>query len=121
MVADLYRRFKNEDSYFNFPDIDQLTVFADNVLPCVLSHLGILDVSQTLKDRIEQGETVEGNPEIELRAAAVVACEEIMQEITRQNLPPVLGMQLDYYFWSLGKDATFRPLTRHANPHTYYY
>lgn len=36
LAGDLYRRFAAEDDRFNFPDISELTVFSDNVLPAVL-------------------------------------------------------------------------------------
>lgn len=36
LVGDLYREFAEKDTRFHFPDIDQLTVFTDNVLPAVL-------------------------------------------------------------------------------------
>lgn len=36
LAGDLYRNFKNRDPRFDFYDIDQLTVFSDNVLPAML-------------------------------------------------------------------------------------
>jgi hypothetical protein len=33
-----------EPKYFDFSDIDEVTVFSDNVLPAVLRKLGILEV-----------------------------------------------------------------------------
>jgi hypothetical protein len=44
-VGDLYRSFHEKDPRFNFHDIKQLTVFSDNVLPCVLRAVNIVMIS----------------------------------------------------------------------------
>jgi hypothetical protein len=36
LAADLYRRFHESDARFNFKDVENLTVFTDNVVPAVL-------------------------------------------------------------------------------------
>jgi hypothetical protein len=61
----------------DFGDLDELTVFADNLLPHVLRLDGVLVLDDALATRIDAGALLEpgGAEEVELRACAVHACE----------------------------------------------
>ncbi|KDO22021.1 hypothetical protein SPRG_12230, partial [Saprolegnia parasitica CBS 223.65] len=115
-VASLYRRFHEEDASFCFDDIASLTAFSDNVLPCVLHAMGILEYTSELDDMIEKGTLLpHGGVETELRAAAVVACEKI---VAATGLDMIA---LDSFLWRLGKEPAYRSKPRHATQDTVYY
>ncbi|OQR95859.1 hypothetical protein THRCLA_07508 [Thraustotheca clavata] len=115
-VASLYRRFADEDEAFKFEDIAKLTAFSDSGLPCVLHAMGILEYSAELEEQIEK-ETLlpHGGVEVELRAAAVVACDQI---IAASGFDMI---SLGSYLWRIGKEPTYRSKKRHATQDTVYY
>ena len=97
-------RFSSSSHDFVVPDTSQLPVFSDNVLPSMLVHLGIIDLSSAtlgldklfldvdadalLQPAASAGETTLGVPKegplltpeqsYALRAAAIYACEVIV-------------------------------------------
>eukprot|EP00466_Bigelowiella_natans_P006630 jgi/Bigna1/91892/estExt_fgenesh1_pg.C_1280008 len=86
LVNDLHRRFKDEEpSLFDFEDIDNMTVCADNVLPAALRHYGILEYSEELGRNIDSRQPLK-NREMEcaLRAGSIVACEMILKELKKE-------------------------------------
>jgi hypothetical protein len=137
LVGDLYRHMRNKDPKFNFADINRLTVFSDNVLPTVLRKLGILTLDSDLASQIDgQQELEAGEAEVELRALAIEACEEIIQawrahtEKARSAetqpkeliaLPAAPSVELDYFLWKKGKDDAFRSVERHYTRNTHFY
>eukprot|EP00003_Mantamonas_plastica_P015592 TRINITY_DN2634_c1_g1_i4.p1 TRINITY_DN2634_c1_g1~~TRINITY_DN2634_c1_g1_i4.p1 ORF type:complete len:272 (+),score=103.97 TRINITY_DN2634_c1_g1_i4:522-1337(+) len=129
MVADLFRRFsESEKKLFAFEDTDAFTVFSDNVLPAVLRKLDILKVTEELESYLDSKEPLmRGNAEVELRSAAIVASERIVQVFNQQNQEQEWGKQdmtpltLDYYLWKLGKQEGFRTFERHYTQNTVYY
>eukprot|EP00761_Pharyngomonas_kirbyi_P001934 gb/GECH01001938.1/.p1 GENE.gb/GECH01001938.1/~~gb/GECH01001938.1/.p1 ORF type:complete len:372 (+),score=99.81 gb/GECH01001938.1/:1-1116(+) len=116
-AAELYRHMRDRVSYFDFPDIDQLTVFSDNVIPATLRKMGILEFDDNLKSKIESRENIPaGEIECEIRLAAIAACEEIAA-----NISDISGMEIDYYLWQLGKTPEYRRIERHATKDTVFY
>jgi hypothetical protein len=89
----------------NFPDIDRLTVFADNLLPHVLRTDGVLTYAPDLAERIDAGVELPAGSDMEreLRACAVHACETIA---TRLGVPP---RTLDNWLWNRGQHLPGRP------------
>ena len=71
-AADLGLAFER-DGWGRFDDLDQLTIFADNLVPHVLRVDGILDYDPDLAAHIDRGDPLEVGSveEIEIRAAAV--------------------------------------------------
>lgn len=123
LAADLHRKFK-DDPRFNFPDIKDLTVFTDNVLPAVLRKLGILELSESLSKTIDEGTVLPvGDQEVELRALAIVACDMIVSK-AKEHFPEETNfdaMTLDYYLWTVGKDPEYRSSHRHYTRDTLFY
>lgn len=106
IALSLYQHFTDTDpSRFRFPDIDQLTLLADDTMPAILVHNGIIKVSSELQQRIESGEDFGKSTErwdIALRAAAIDAGEIIVQEARKaEGLDPLIKhmspVQLDSY------------------------
>jgi hypothetical protein len=81
-----------------FPDIDRLTVFADDLVPHVLRCDGVLRYAEPLARRLDTGELLDhGEPmEVEIRACAVHACEQLAE---RAGVPP---RTLDNWLWHRG-------------------
>ncbi|KAJ3886810.1 hypothetical protein GG344DRAFT_56815 [Lentinula edodes] len=129
---------------FPVPNTSQVPVFADNVLPSLLIHLGVIELSPSfqsifLDDKSSEtlisllAETVSepnlsGSPPNEgpvlttdqaciLRAAAVDACEMIVERARELNEPSwrknIQLTELDMWLWSIAKDrADYRRLER---------
>jgi hypothetical protein len=93
---------------FEFKDINELTVFADNVIPTMLAHLGILEVSKEWQDMVESNQDLTEEVATTLRAASVVACDEIVK--ASNGLTTTGG--LDVYLWRLGKVGDYRKVPR---------
>jgi len=86
MVAEVYLRFHDEDPRFNYSDISSLTVFSDNVLPAVLRAKGILRYSDELAKKVDEGSLIKNREEeASIRAAAVEACERIVQKYNEKH------------------------------------
>jgi hypothetical protein len=99
-----------------YPDVDRLTIFADNLVPHVLRLDGVLRYSDELARRIDMGLalTAGGEFERELRACAVHACERIAQEL---GVAPRL---LDNWLWNRGVRPPYSERPAHI-AHTVYY
>lgn len=101
-----------------FADADRLTVFADNLVPHVLRHDGVLDYAPDLAARIDRGEPLPAGSEeeVEIRAAAIHAVE-----LMRGALPgAVTSVQLDHILWNRGEGGGYRRWPRHVTRTVYY-
>lgn len=84
-----------------FPDIAALTCFADYKLPQILRHYGGLRYSERLA-RLVDGwtELAPGSPEeIEIRAATVVAVEELRAALAASGRD-LYAVQVDWLLWN---------------------
>jgi hypothetical protein len=100
----------------SYPDVDRLTVFADNLLPHVLRVDGVLRYSAELAARIDARLplTAGGDFERELRGCAVHACERLAREL---GVTPRL---LDNWLWNRGQQPPYSERPAHI-AHTVYY
>ena len=149
---------------FPIPDTSQVPVFTDNVLPSLLIHLGVIDLSsashgldikfpdasslnnlssllaeaspntdtdKTPKSIPPEGPTLTVDQSYILRAAAIHACELII-DVARSpdiELPENLGWirditlpLLDMWLWSVAKDRPdYRQLERFALKNTAFF
>jgi hypothetical protein len=150
---------------FPIPDTSQVPVFIDNVLPSLLIHLGVIDLSSashgleskfpdasspeklsTLlaeaspdsvtdskapKSIPPEGPTLTVDQSYILRAAAIYACEQIVNVASSPDteLPENLGWinditlpLLDTWLWSVAKDRPdYRQLERFALKNTVFF
>ncbi|CAK4582719.1 unnamed protein product [Aphanomyces euteiches] len=123
LASNLYRRFgESHAAHFRFVDLPSLTAFSDNVLPCVLNAIGILEYTPALTTLIQSGELLPcgGEQEVELRAGAIVACDKILAAL-RIEMPAVTIMELYSYLWRVGKEPAYRSIERHATQDTILY
>ncbi len=92
----------------SFADLDDLTIFADNLVPHVLRCEGVLVYDPSLAAHIDAGRTLPlGGREREIRACALHACEQ---------MAPRLGVPartLDTWLWNRGQAPGFKAVPRH--------
>lgn len=99
-----------------FTDLGRLTAFADNLLPHVLRHDGVLSYTPELAERIDRGEFLPAGSreETELRAAAVHAVELLSAAF---EVPAVL---VDRVLWNRGQQPEYRARPRHRTKTAFY-
>jgi hypothetical protein len=119
-ASDLALAFGGKD-YGHFSDLDELTIFADNLVPHVLRVDGVLRYAADLAERIEAGELLapSSGEEVELRAVALYAVERLV-EILRRAGHAVTAQQLDVLLWNRGQDPRYKALKRHRTRTVYY-
>jgi Potential Queuosine, Q, salvage protein family len=100
----------------SFHDLDELTIFADNLVPHVLRVDGVLRYSPALAARIDAGELLEhgSEEEVEIRACAVVACAAIAG---RLGVPE---RTLDTWLWNRGQEPRYKARPRHRTRTVFY-
>ena len=98
-------------------DLDQLTTFADNLVPHVLRLDGILRFEPELVTRIDAEELIEhGSPEeVEIRACAVHAVELLVAD-----RPGSCAAEIDQLLWYRGGDPRYKAAPRHRSRCTAY-
>jgi Queuosine salvage protein len=119
-AADLSIAFKGQ-SWGNFNDLDQLTIFADNLVPHVLRMDGVLIYEQFLTDRIAAGASIlAGSPEeVEIRACAVHAVELVKKEL-RNTGQAINSSDLDNFLWNRGQHPQYKAVPRHRTRCVFY-
>lgn len=92
-----------------FTDVDRLTAFADNLLPHVLRHDGVLLYEPELAGRIDRGALIPAGSreEMEIRAAAVTAVELL------SGAAGVPARRIDQVLWHRGQQPEYRAKPRH--------
>ncbi len=104
-----------------FDDLDQLTVFADNLVPHVLRLEGVLVFDAELVHDIEEGRLLQpgGQAEVEIRAVAIDAVER-MVALLREHGEAVSAWEVDYVLWQAGQDPRYKAEPRHRARSIYY-
>lgn len=97
-----------------FADLDELTCFADNLVPHVLRRAGVLHYAPALAARIDAERLLEaGSPEeVEIRAAAVEAVERIVAQI-RAAGGRATAHAIDMTLWHHGQRPEIKAHPRH--------
>ncbi len=119
-AADLSLAFRGR-GWGHFEDLDQMTIFADNLVPHVLRIDGILIYEESLIDRINDGALIPAGSteEVEIRACAVHAVELIKKEITKSG-QPITSPALDSFLWNRGQQPRYKTIPRHRTRCVYY-
>jgi hypothetical protein len=104
-----------------FHDLDELTLFADNLVPHVLRCLGVLVYSPDLAKRIDAEELIPSGSaeEVEIRGSALHAVERLAGSCARRGwrAPP---RRLDHLLWSRGQSPRVKARPRHRTRCPYY-
>lgn len=119
-VADLNQAF-GSGRFGRFNDLDQLTLFADNLVPHVLRCEGVLVYARDLERKIESEVLlVVGMPaEVEIRAVALEAVERLVGELGRLG-SSTTACELDGRLWNAGQAKEVKARPRHRARSTYY-
>ncbi|MBW2697876.1 MAG: hypothetical protein JRE70_15450 [Deltaproteobacteria bacterium] len=104
-----------------FRDLDDLTIFADNLVPHVLRVEGVLRYDAELLARIEVGTLIEpgSREEVEMRACALHAVEEMCAALRRSGRA-ASAQRLDHVLWSRGQSAGMKAVPRHRTRCVFY-
>ncbi len=88
LLWQLHARFR-ASGYFALEDPEQLTIFADYILPVALRRLGILSYSDALERAINARHLIprDSEEEIEIRAASIWACHLLTRAINARRPP----------------------------------
>ncbi|MBL4795956.1 MAG: hypothetical protein JKY50_00930 [Oleispira sp.] len=121
MLQDIKLALPNHD-LIQFKDLDDLTIFADNILPFVFNCDGLIKYHPWIEERISNEEIIGtgSSEEIELRACSVYVAERV-GEIINEELRPLSVRELDYVLWNRGqKLKKFTDKKRHRTRCVYY-
>lgn len=120
LVADLALAFDGQGPG-EFHDLDELTIFADNLVPHVLRVDGLLEYDNELLARIERGELIPaGSPEeIEIRAVALHVAEQILA-VQSEAGSTRTARELDFLLWNRGQEPRYKALPRHRTRSVFY-
>ena len=105
----------------HFDDLDQLTMFADNLVPHVLRVDGVLEVNPDLVARIDAGDDITSgsDPEVEIRAVALHAVELMVERLQALGRAATAG-ELDSVLWNRGAGEKYKSVPRHRTRCVYY-
>jgi hypothetical protein len=119
-AADLALAF-GRTGWGQFDDLDNLTIFADNLVPHVLRVDQVIAYDAGLAQRIDSGELLEAGSaqEVEIRACAVHAVELIKKSLLAAD-KPVTSSGLDYLLWNRGQKPFYKSRPRHRARSVYY-
>ncbi|KAF9173879.1 hypothetical protein BGX21_011438 [Mortierella sp. AD011] len=130
LASTLERRFAATESIFAFKDIKGSPIFADNVIPTLLTHLGILVLPENLKHTVEDGGVTSVEESYRLRAAAIDGCHEIVEAANNKDNKVgtveygekgMLNVDLDVYLWRVAKEPHYRKVPRFACKDTIFF
>lgn len=106
----------------DFHDMHRLTIFADNMVPHVLRHGGVLSYTPVLAARIDAGQEIPAGSaeEVELRALAIYACEIIRDAAQAAGYTALTAVNLDHILWNRGYESDLIDLPRHRTCTVWY-
>jgi hypothetical protein len=105
----------------HFHDLDQLTIFADNLVPHVLRIDEILIYEESLISRINAGKLIPpgSTEEVEIRACAIHAVELIKKQIVKSG-QGITSPALDNFLWNRGQQPRYKAIPRHRTRCVFY-
>jgi hypothetical protein len=119
-AADLSLAFGNKGPG-RFDDLQNLTIFADNLVPHVLRVDKILRYTERLISQIDSGSLIPAGSaeEIEIRACALHAVE-VLKATLGASGNPVTSMGLDFLLWNRGQQPPYKSIRRHRTRTVFY-
>ncbi|KAF9434773.1 hypothetical protein BGZ76_007434 [Entomortierella beljakovae] len=130
LASTLERRFSKKEAIFAFNDIGGSPIFADNVIPTMMVHLGILILPDNLKHTMEDGGVTTVEESYRLRAAAIDGCRQIAEIANRKDnkigsvdygANGMSNADLDVYLWRVAKEPQYRKIPRFACKDTIFF
>ena len=104
-----------------FDDLQNLTIFADNLVPHVLRVDNILIYPEALISHIDGGKLIPTGSaeEIEIRACALHAVERLKATLNASG-QAITSMELDFLLWNRGQQPTYKSIPRHRTRTIFY-
>ena len=104
-----------------FEDLQNLTIFADNLVPHVLRVDHILVYPETLIQHIDAGKLIPAGSaeEIEIRACALHAVERLKDALNASG-HAITSMELDFLLWNRGQQPAYKSIPRHRTRTIFY-
>ena len=98
--ADIYGAFDGRGVGY-FGDLDYLTTFADQKIPQILNHFGILEYSRKLSEKIRHKKIIKigSKEEVEIRSAAIWAIEYLKGELKKSGRK-LYSFEIDWILWN---------------------
>ncbi|KAI1316251.1 hypothetical protein EDD11_010298 [Mortierella claussenii] len=130
LASSLERRFAATEPIFAFKDIAGSPIFADNVIPTMMVHLGILELPENLKHTVLEGGITTVEESYRLRAAAIDGCREVVEMANNEQNKigsvnfgekGMLNVDLDVYLWRVAKEPHYRKVPRFACKDTIFF
>ncbi|MEW6729729.1 MAG: queuosine salvage family protein, partial [Acidobacteriota bacterium] len=120
-AADLSLAFAGE-GIGHFDDLNNITIFADNLVPHVLRVDNVLLYDKSLAARIDAEELISPGSaeEIEIRACAVHAVELLVEALQKTG-HKVTAMGLDYLLWNRGQQPYYKKVKPRHRSRTVFY
>lgn len=120
LIADLTLAFDGK-GLGAFHDRDEVTIFADNLVPHVLQVDGLLEYDADLLARINRGELIEaGSPEeVEIRVVSIHAVERLVDAFRDRGIA-TSARELDYLLWNRGLEEKYKTIPRHRTRTVFY-
>ncbi|KAJ2781409.1 hypothetical protein H4R18_002886 [Coemansia javaensis] len=133
IAYDVCQRFGGTDAKFAFPDIGDLTLFADNVVPAMLQHHGLIVPCKEIAAKISAGRELTLAEATAMRAASIVAAQLVVDRARSSSSSgkseallaagefPVCQATLDSFWWHEGKEPELRAIERLVCKKTAYF
>ena len=124
LVGDIwaaYGRPTDPAHLYYFRDMREITMFADYRVPQILRHMGILHYSASLAAAVDTKQVIPfgSAEEVELRAATVVAVEQLQQSLQTHGRS-LLVLEVDWLLWQWGEAIKDTILPHHRTLTIYY-
>ncbi len=119
-AADLSLAFEGQ-GLGRFDDLQNLTIFADNLVPHVLRVDKILLYTEALISRIDAEKLIPAGSaeEIEIRACALYAVE-LLKKALNVSGHKMTSMGLDFMLWNRGRQPQSKAIPRHRSRTVFY-
>jgi hypothetical protein len=111
-------RFRDSPEY-TIADCDEMTIFADYLIPALLRDNGIFEYSDELARAVDSRRLLPegGQMEVEIRIATILTGERLLDRINSTRSDPINGLHLDQALWRTGRN---RDLVHHFTETTTY-
>ena len=96
---------KEQQSVYQFYDMEALTMFADYRVPQILRSLGIFIYSNELSAKIDARDEIQCGceEEIEIRACTIIAVEMLHHALCRLGVNNIIEIEIDWLLWQQGE------------------
>lgn len=105
LVADLWQLFEGK-GLCDFPDINEITMFADYRVPQSLQYFGAFVYSKELLEFLQTDDLLSNGDarEVEIRGCSIEAVERIVAKVNERLDRKVNAIQIDNFLWNFRRE-----------------